>query len=68
VGPRVNLDGCEEEISCYPLGFKPRTVQSVASRNTEYGIPSPITGGGGGSSSSSSSSKNRIQYAVLKIN
>jgi hypothetical protein len=41
VGPRVGLD--EWGNSSPPLGFDPRTVQPVASRNTDCAMPSQIT-------------------------
>ena len=34
MGPRAGLDGCGKSLP--PLGFSPRTVQSVASRYTDY--------------------------------
>ena len=37
MGSRAGLDGCG--ISRLPLGFDPRTVQTVASCYTDYGIP-----------------------------
>ena len=37
VGPRAGLDGCQK--SRPPPGFDPRTVQPVASRYTDYDIP-----------------------------
>ena len=37
VGPRAGLDGCRK--SRPPPGFDPRTVQPVASRYTDSGIP-----------------------------
>jgi hypothetical protein len=36
VGPRAGLDECENFA---PPGYDPRSVQSVASRYTEYAIP-----------------------------
>ena len=39
VGPRADLDGCGKTHPTAP-GFDPRTVQSVASRYTDWSIPS----------------------------
>ena len=39
VGPRAGLDWCGK--SCLQPGFDPRTVQSVASRYTDWAIPAP---------------------------
>ena len=36
IGTRDGLDGCGKSLS--PLGFNPRTVQSVASRYTDWAI------------------------------
>jgi hypothetical protein len=42
VGPRAGLDRCAK--SRPPQGFDPRNVQPVASRYTDYDIPSYYTG------------------------
>ena len=41
VGPRAVLDGCGK--SSPPPGFDPRTVQSVASRYTNYATRSTVS-------------------------
>ena len=43
VGPRAGLDGCGKS---HPIpGFDPRTVQSVASRYTDWAIATPCMAG-----------------------
>jgi hypothetical protein len=41
VGPRAGLDGCGKPRPP-PPGFDPRTVQTVASRFTDYAFPARL--------------------------